>query len=69
VECLFIHKTDHQDAVGLVVLDDGGDQAVLLAEIQFHRRYQQKSPPGRRRVSHSCSEIDQNAADRPVIRW
>ncbi len=31
----FVHEADHQDAVGLVILDDGRHQAALLAEIEI----------------------------------
>ena len=44
VESLAIHVADHQDAAGLGVLHDGGDQAALLIEIQLstHRNVPKK---------------------------
>ena len=35
-EGLFVHVADHEDAPGGVILDDGGDEAVRLFEIQIH---------------------------------
>jgi hypothetical protein len=32
----FVHEADHQDAAAGMILDDGGDQAVRLFEIEIH---------------------------------
>jgi hypothetical protein len=34
----FVHEADHEDAAGLIVLNDGGDEAVELSEIEIHFR-------------------------------
>jgi len=39
-----VHEADHQNAVGLVILNDGGYQAALLAVIQFHLSMPIKKP-------------------------
>ena len=65
---LVVHEADHQDAMGLMVLNDCGNQSALLAEIEFHSSIPTKKPAWLSAGCHSFSEIDQNAADRPVIR-
>ena len=36
VECDVIHETDHEDAAGFFILDDGGDEAVEFCVIEIH---------------------------------
>src|ERR1035441_4433444 len=36
VEGFLVHVADHEDATGGKVLDDGGDEAVRLFEIEIH---------------------------------
>src|SRR5260370_11338403 len=50
-EGFVVHEADHQDAAGLVVLNDGRYQAVQFAEIEIHMPIPIKKPA---RTSAGC---------------
>ena len=63
-EGFIVHESDHEDTAGLVILDDGGNQAVELGEIESHLCIQPVSRTG-------CGAIKMPAGNRgghPFIR-
>jgi hypothetical protein len=46
----FVHEAEHEDAAGLMVLNDGGHEPVEFAEVEFHVESNKKA----RRVRAGC---------------
>jgi hypothetical protein len=41
---LLIHKTNHEDTAGGVILDHGGDQSIGFLKVKIHVEHKKKKP-------------------------